>query len=840
MKTNIFFCIITSMFIAGCTNSFDDQNFIKDGETGSTKYRIEATMESESRVGMGDELVDGKFPLHWQTGDQIIINGVSVSDPLDALFDGEKSAFFVTSVKPEYPLTVIYPGSMKLDAGSILIPTQQTLLQEKLANGNGILIGYTVDEQDPLKVSHACAYVKVSLTGSATLKKVILMATAGERLSGTFTYNGETRTITGIAPADKGSAEEMEKKIDDNTPNYSPAECSSFVSIATDKTLSATATDLIFAVPAGTYSKGFTLSVVDAEGKSMTKRMGSTSGVTLAAGYIMEMTPLAYAGERPHGIYTAADWITFATDTNHSAWSADGKTVNIYEDIDLSSYEEVPLASVCHNYTLNGNKHTISGIKRTGNAKYNGLLFCLVDAGSCVKDLTLGSTSGDEADSRLTVETTTTTNNTVFAAPFCIALSGDLENCINKASLDLKVGGEGFSINAGGITAGNRNTSYAVGDMTNCENHGEINLSSGDATSYKTFRIGGICGRAISTEIVGCKNSGKIVINPAKELEYCQVGGIVGVTPSGETIKLQGCHNSGEITATLSVAHKNYAYIGGVIGVGQHNVTDCHNTGEVSATVGKHTYIGGVMGYLSDDNSYIISSCTNRGHVLLSTVYSGYNFMGGICGLTTSESATEKANKIENCTNYGFVEFQNKGRIRGGGISGSTCIMDGNTNYGTVQYTNTTGRKSSHIGGIAGTFGHTFTNCSNYGDVTVAAANSIVAAGGFAGLGVKRNSAFYGCKVDCTVTGFTGTIESEGDSYDYSVGLLFGSNLTRKVTLGSSDNPCKIAGKVVRDGTEIAVASQEDITSANVSGGGSGAITLTYATYEATKPSTIE
>ncbi len=838
MKHLLYFVVFA--LAIGCTKDFETQLTPSQGQTNNGgRYSIAVEMAPVSRVAMEDKNSQGVYPLHWQVGDQVIINGTSVSDPLSMLFDGEKSAIFTTSTAPEYPLTIIYPGSMLSGEGTIMIPSEQTRLQERLANGNGIIIGYTVDAQDPLVVKHACSYIKVSLRGSASIKKVVLLATAGERLSGQFTYNGEHLSIAGIEPVQKGSSDEIQRTVD-GAYAFAPVESCSYVDISANTTLSTEPTDFIFAVPAGTYSKGFTMIAVDYDGNCMRKTLYSNGGKTLAAGTILEMPVLDYVAEKPHGIYLDSDWILFALDTNHSAWSADGKNINLYDNLDLSSYESVPIASLDHGYTLNGNNHTISGINATNNTKYSGLLFSYIDKGAKVKNLTLGTTAGENADCRLTVTTTQTTNSAVFASPFCIVTQGEIESCTNNASLDLKVGGDKFSIIAGGIASGFCNGSYAVGNITSCHNAGHITLSSEAATSYNTWRIGGVVGRAIDMDITNCSNSGKLSIVCDKSLAYPQVGGVVGVSSSATT-SLSGCRNTGDVEVNLTAAHTSYAYIGGVGGVCAHNISDCHNEGKVSAVAGKHTYIGGVLGHLSADSALSISSCTNRGHVLFDSVYSGYNFVGGVCGYSTAEGETTNANKMENCTNYGTVEMCNKGRVRMGGISGGTCVMTGCTNHGTVKYSSAIGRKSSHIGGLAGTFGHTFTSCCNYGAVEIADPASLVIAGGFGGLAVKRNSSFIDCKADCTVSGFTGSVESEGETQSYSVGLLFGDALTRKITVGTEAQPTKAAGKVIRDEVEIDINDASDITSVNLLGRATtGSIILTYTSYEATKPSNIE
>lgn len=840
MKHLLYFVVLA--LAVGCTKDFETElTPSQDQANNGGRYTIAIDMTPVSRVAMEDKNSEGVYPLHWQVGDQVIINGTSVSDPLSMLFDGEKSAIFTTNTAPEYPLTIIYPGTMLSGEGTIMIPSEQTRLQERLANGNGIIIGYTVDAQDPLVVKHACAYIKVALRGSASIKKVVLLATAGERLSGQFTYNGEHLTIAGIAPIQKGSSEEIQRSVD-GAYTFSPVESCSFVDISANTTLSTEPTDFIFAVPAGTYAKGFTVIAVDYEGNCMRKTLYSNEGKSLVAGTILEMPVLDYVAEKPHGIYSASDWISFALDTNHSAWSADGKNINLYADIDLSSYESVPIASLDHGYTLNGNNHTISGINATNNTKYSGLLFSYIDKGAKVKNLTLGTTAGENADCRLTVTTTQTTSSTVFAAPFCIVSQGEIEGCTNNASLDLKIGGDKFSIIAGGITSGFCNGSYAVGDLTSCHNAGHITLSSEAATSYNAWRIGGVVGRAVDMDITNCNNSGKISIVCDKALAYPQVGGVVGVSSSATT-SLSGCRNTGTIDVKVSVAHTSSAYIGGVGGVCAHNVSDCHNEGKVSGALGKTTYIGGVLGFLSVNSSFTISGCTNRGAVLFDSTYTGYNYIGGVCGYSTTEGETTNANKMENCINYGSVEACNSGRVRMGGISGGTCIMTGNTNYGVINYSCATGRKSSQIGGVAGTFGHTFTSCCNYGDVKFAAPESIVSAGGLSGLAVKRNSTFVDCKADCTVTGFNQTLVSadDGETYTSAVGLLYGDVLTRVITVGTEAQPTKVAGTVIRNGVTIKVDSQAAVTSDNLLGNFTkGSIDITHTIYEATKPSNIE
>ena len=840
MKTLFSAFVLSLALFVGCTADVSENFTPESSDAGM--YRIGVEMDADCRVAMGEKDVNNEYPLYWQAGDQIVINGISVSEPLDAIFDGEKTAYFLTNIVPTYPLTVIYPGHVMLESGAISIPTEQDLLQDRLANGNGILIGHTVDEQDALKVEHASAYIRVPITGSTTIRRVFIEANGGERLSGKFFYTTDTNVLTAAGASDKISEENIQQKDSAGNYNYAPTSSESYLCVTGDVALSAQATDIFFALPAGTYSKGFSVTIVDAEGKSMTKSMGSASGYTLAAGSLLEMPALAYvSSDKVVGIHNEQDWIAFAQATNFAKWSADGKTINLYADLDFSSYESVPAATLDGNYTLDGNNHTISGLKGTGNTKYNSLLFCIVDEGCKVKNLTLGKVAGENADSHLTVTTSSASNDTVFSSPFCTVVAGELENCTNNATLNLKIGGSALNINAGGITTGNRHAEIAIGNVRNCTNNGSILLTSENATSYGNFRIGGVVGRALGAEVVGCTNTGNIDMQVGVASGYPQAGGVIGVSLETLPQKIEDCNNSGNINLVTTVAHTGHARLGGIIGSCTHNVKNCHNTGNVTAKVQKHAYMGGCIGTLDIDASLVVDGCTNKGDVILDTAYTGYNYFGGVCGMATREAETDIANYINNCTNHGAVTIKASGRARMGGISGSTCKMDNNTNYGAVSYLGTKGGQVSHIGGIAGSFGHAMSNCCNYGDVYVAAKASAVSVGGFGGYAVKRNSTQSGCKVDCKVTGYTGEFTaSDGTVTKYAPGLLFGSLLTRKLTVGTSGAPFKVAGTLVCDGVETVIDSQDKIIPDYLTGGvymgSKGELVLTYTQYESTKP----
>ena len=807
--------ILSLLLLIGCSTDITEQSPTFDPQA-TGKHSIAVTLDADTRVSMG-ELTDGNYPLYWQKGDQVVINGVGLSDPLNELFDGEKSAIFTTDLQIEYPLTIIYPGDVLLDQAHIAIPAEQQHLQSKFANGYGIIIGHTVDEQDPLVVKHACGYIKVPIVGSQSISKVILNATAAESLTGAFAVAGDKHKLT---------AKSNNKLALDDYAAITPR--STHITITTNATLSATATDFYFAIPAGTYKRGFTLTVVDTQGNSCTKSLYSEGGKSIEAGVMTVMSEISFAAERPVGIYTAEDWVCFATSTNYSAWSDSNKVINLYADIDLSAYNSTCPATLDSGYSLNGNGHTISGLKSSQSSKYCALLFSYIADGCTVKNLNLGKSAGENADSHLTVTTASAANNTCFCSPFCTIAFGDIENCKNYANTTIALGGK-LSINAGGITCGNHNTEKAVGHIIKCHNYGNITLSDGKASALVTTRLGGIVGRAVFNDITECENYGTISSTLSIDTDYQQLGGIVGVAmePAGNgKVKPVGCKNFGDIYLKHTGARTKNGCAGGICGAIASDLSDCHNHGNVtliSTTTEAKSYCGGIVGWWSVTAGYKSENCTNRGAITMGVkLTSTANAIGGIVGYAAAEGKGASTNQIIGSTNYGAISATDTGYIRMGGISGSSCLLSGNTNFGDITVERSDLAANSFIGGITGVMAYDYTACKNYGNIK--ASSSKAFCGGISGWTTSKVCTAAGCAVDCTITGVANC-----------VGLAIGSIKYNNI-FGTATAPTKFAGTLVRSGVTTNIASQQDIVSSNLFGVSTASPVLTYARYEATKP----
>ncbi len=819
----IYYLLFTlAILLSGCSSDLVES--LTETKPTTQKRNIALTLDHSTRISMGEKSSQGTYPLYWQQGDKIVINGVGVSDPLDPLFDGEKSAIFTTDLQVEYPLTIIYPGDVLLSPGSILIPAEQSYMQSKLANGFGILIGHTVDEQDPLEVKHACGYIKVPVTGSQPISKVILSTIDGEALTGTFDYVGDKFTLNAVR---------ANKHLLNEADYAKMAQSSTFITINTDTQLSETATDFYFALPAGRYNGGFTVTVVGADGMSTTKSMYTAEGKDIEAGVMTIMPTFTYSADKPIGIYTTGDYIAFALTTSFWAWSDTNNIINLYADLDFSHYQNVPAASLDNGYIFNGNNHTISGLKAESKEKYSALLFSYLGATSKIKNLTLGKVAGKEADCSLTVTTTEAGSNATFNSPFCTVAWGDIENCKNYATLNLNLGGASLAVNAGGITSGVPNDSKAVGDLVKCINYGDINLTDGTSTSMGTTRIGGIVGRTAFNRLTECENYGTISSIVTIKSGHQQVGGIagVGVGPSGDNKVIPtGCINHGTIYFEHSGTRSGNGCVGGIFGAIPCDIVNCHNKGTLtllSPNAEGKCYMGGIVGWWSANNGYTIDQCTNRAQITIGTKYSAaVNTIAGIAGYASAEGKGELGNCITNSTNHGNIIASDTGLIRLGGISGSSCRQSNNTNYGNITFQSSTSTATSYIGGISGVIAYDYTNTHNYGDITSNATN--VYLGGIAGWTTNHLTTLAGCCVDCTVSGNIGY-----------AGLAIG-NIKYAEVIGTESAPCKFAGAVVRSGTTTNISQQQDIKATNLFGTATKTPVLTYALYEATKPTTIE
>ncbi len=765
--------LAVAVLAMSCSKDTTTDELLLGGGGNNTETPDEGPMKyitigiEDTRIAVGEES-DGKVPLYWSEGDQLVVNKTKTSGAVAAEDAGKQSAVIGVPAETTYPMTLVYPSAVRKGAKWFFIDAEQTYNPAKLANGWAILMGVAENEGDVVVLEHKCGYMKVSLTGSTTVKRVMLRAMGHEPLSGYFRFPTTSATDGTIG---------MERFNGDNALANGCFD-SPLVAINCGEgvALSGEATDFYFALPVANYSKGFALTIIDTEGKQH-RVTAYTSGKQVEAGALIEMPTLAVNCTEDQGIYNGNELAGYVRTLEKDVWLdvTDGATLHIRGEADLSGesfndleaelqesrvagelfYWRDPAAEEdtynCLSITtIDGHNNAITGYNSTVTAEAAGLLFHEIPATMTVKNLSLGktadnpTTADNEADCTLTATGSGTSNN-CFGA-FCYNLLGTIENCANYAKVDIQSATTG-GLRVGGFHCG---TSTSNGTVSGSTNYGYI-YCDGTATSSGYVIVGGIAA-SDSGVFTNCTNAGPVsVVNSARTV---YVGGLVGYAQKRE---LSGFSNSGAITLTNPALASR---IGGVVGYTTQLVTSCSNTGAVTASmnVNKACHIGGVVGS-NDYGSQTYNGCVNgeegtqKGAVSMTQTGSGNIYIGGVAGCSNVIGAFDGA------TNYGPITVggEKLNNLYLGGAVGYVNTASSTTknckNYGSINVSGKTASTSySYLGGVVSSNDNdrlTITSCENYGDCTLNIATMKLRFGGISGLLCNKVS---DCHADFDIT----------------------------------------------------------------------------------------
>lgn len=233
----------------------------------------------------------------------------------------------------------------------------------------------------------------------------------------------------------------------------------------------------------------------------------------------------------------------------------------------------------------------------------------------------------------------------------------------------------------------------------------------------------GLFGKIVSATIKNLSVTNSYIKNNSQTYSSMDnyTGGIVGYADSSSAIT--NCTNKAIVIGNNNSG--NYAYVGGIIGYSECELSSFTNSGTVSGK-GYVSYIGGICGY----TNRLLSSVINIG-----TVYSDgstYAYTGGLSG---------KAVQIKNSSNTGSVlDSISTTESSIGGISGvSKGILSNIYNSGTVIGTGKTVKSGGLVGYL---YSGNMYNCVNKGSITSNASTSGYT-GGIAGFGSYTSCSIY-------------------------------------------------------------------------------------------------
>ena len=337
------------------------------------------------------------------------------------------------------------------------------------------------------------------------------------------------------------------------------------------------------------------------------------------------------------------------------------------DDIELTDWD-----ATTYSGTIDGNGNSIT-YRNT-----SGLFTTTTDA--TLKNLTVNAIV--EASGKIAGIATYAEGNTVF------------ENVILNGTV---ISTEG---DAGGFVA-KANSAGATLTISACENNAEI-------IAHETKAAGFVVSTANMTETVfkDCKNTGDVTVIDDMASSSEVYGGAF-VAWGQNVVKIDGCTNEGEITATRVKSGESTVAAGGFIGVAWYlksdsttdvTITNSANSGNVqSENQGSdhNAYAGGMVGLVNPrafvtfenvtSNGAIAAKCTSESNT------AGYSAAGGLVGnLNNSYSATaitvNSATIGENCVLAAESTSNNNytGTVLGNRAAGNITITDVTVPAGTA------------------------------------------------------------------------------------------------------------------------------------------------------------
>lgn len=642
------FCLMGAI---ACSNELEYQN---DSRTVLT---LELPGTTKTVLG---EAQDGVRPVLWCKGDKISVNGVA-SQAL-AIEENVPTASFVFEKELTAPYSIIYPASMVKDGGAVItLPSQQKAASgDNIVSGSMPMAGYSTTESVMMKQVCGILGIRLKMGTEANLIRYIeVTALGGEPVCGDFTVDYQNGTLS------------------------SEAKDANVIRMEVQKALSAeSASAFNVILPAGVYSQGFSVKVVDENGQSMIRNIGGSR--KLEAGKLMLMPELTFV---PNGeengveIATPEDWNSFATAYNAGKYP-DSQIATITADLDFSSGSADKFVTLglrdgakqspdgqakYFAGTLNGNG------KRIMNLKSDVPFIQAIGTGALVKDVNIDKTCsftpwyGGEKQFE-------------FGSLIGYCSDGTVKNCTSEATVTVSqcnAVANKFPLYVGGLIGRNRSASISgctssatiVSDATyvtdaaaktdlyiggftgycsnpngvleNCTNTGNISVASTALNIY----VGGICARASAGTITGCSNSGAITASTVKaDGDPCQsiyLGGLFSIVDANkdQSIEVTGCSNSGDITSASDVKQQT---IGGIAGrLSTYNVKFTGNTtsGNITTKAALQSlFCGGVFGRITASQTLTFSGEPCTGNIKIGATESSNQatiYCGSLIGQTT-------------------------------------------------------------------------------------------------------------------------------------------------------------------------------------------------------------
>lgn len=636
------FCLMGAI---ACSNELEYQN---DSRTVLT-----VELPGTTKTVLGDAQ-DGVRPVLWCKGDKISVNGVA-SQAL-AIEENVPTASFVFEKELSAPYSIIYPASMVKDRGAVItLPSQQKAASgDNIVSGSMPMAGYSTTESVMMK--QVCGILGIRLKmgmEDILIRYVEVTSLGGEPVCGDFSVDFQNSKLS------------------------SEAKDANVIRMEVQKPLSAESANTFNVIlPAGVYSAGFQVKVVDENGRAMVRSIKGSR--ELEAGKLMLMPELEFvpnSEDKGVEIATPEDWNSFATAYNAGEYP-DSQIATITADLDFLSVgadkfvtlglrdgaKQSPDGKAKKYFagTLNGNG------KRILNLKTDVPFIQAIGTGALVKDVII--------DASCEFGVWYGTKSIEFGPLVGYCSDGKITNCSSSATVtlsqcnslannnDLYVGGLVGRNRAAEIIGCTSSTSivadatYVVdaasksnlyiggftgycsnpnGVLEKCTNTGNISVASTALNIY----VGGICAQTSAGTIKGCNNSGAIIVSTGRTsgdpCKFIYLGGLFSVVDASgdeQYLKVIECSNSGDITSNSNVKRLIAGGIAAQLSTNKAEFTNTTNAGNITTTAAlRNLFCGGLFGRISATQTLNLSGEPFTGTINIGTTESN-NYTQLYCG----------------------------------------------------------------------------------------------------------------------------------------------------------------------------------------------------------------
>lgn len=595
--------------------------------SGARELAFDVTLpEPDVKTTLGEK-TGNKYPTLWCEGDCISLNGM-LSPALDAAGAGKNVASFRFSGSIISPYNILYPGTT--ESSRIYLPQEQEYRAGTFDPRN-VPMYSSSKEYGSATMKHLCSILKLSIKAESAAKitQIMVMSVGGENLSGSFDLlSGEDGLFNGALKAYDGTG------------------TTALVFGDGGFTLGTNPTDFFISIPAGIYSKGFNVLVVDDQDKFMSLAFGTkTPDYEVLPSKIIEFEGFTYqAGATSFLIDDVADLKTWAA--NASSY----EEAYIIKDIDLTGEEWTPVPS--HSKTLNATGHSVKGLKVPFFEKISGGKVYGLTVESDVVETTANKSVGliaRYAEGTSVLENCAARGNLKFdaaatgAATYVGGLLGynsgnlTLTNCVNKAEITTGTASCSKNFYLGGVIGYPGSATGATAVLTKCDNIGSVTSSLNATGGMHT--IGGVTAALDKTgsSMASCTNSGTVAFTGVKG-NALVIGGVLADLGTAAGITVSGLSSEGTVLVDTPSAPTLYA--AGTIARAQNDAENLTNSSEVMVTdqvVSTNAYVGGVVAQQSGTGK-AVKSAVNSGKVYALGKATTAKYVGGIIAYNRTSS----------------------------------------------------------------------------------------------------------------------------------------------------------------------------------------------------------